>query len=227
MVQAIVQALIFGALIAIAHFLSQEIRYKSIQLVSFSAGISVAYIFLDLFPAFSEQAIAINRLLFLSILLGFLLLHLAEKYIYQHALKYKRRREMARETSLISFGYHFIIGIVLVTLAQKSPVNAVYFFTPILLYTAVSTLPLRPSRERSVRILLASSTVLGVVFAIFVPMTLLVTESLLGIVIGVLSYTTIRHAIPLGKRGAPMLFLVGALLYTMLIIMKWNATGVI
>ena len=57
--------------------------------------------------------------------------------------------------------------------------------------------------------------------------TPVIAETLLGIVIGVLSYTTIRHSIPRGARGKPIFFVVGALLYAMLIIIKWNLTGVI
>ena len=57
------------------------------EILSFSAGISVTYIFLDMFPHFTQRAAGLSEFLFFSVFFGFVLIHLIEKHIYKHEKK--------------------------------------------------------------------------------------------------------------------------------------------
>lgn len=220
-------SILFGLIMGIAHYFSWQFPLKKrpyyAQILSLSAGISVAYIFLDLLPRFTEEAIQINRLLFISILLGFILFHIVEKYIYQHVPKNKIRRELAVEDSITSFIYHVIIGIILAVFVQQSVVQGTLFFIPVLLFTVMSTLPVDAPKHKSMQFILSLSTLVGVLLArfIYTDISPLIFYSLLGFIIGVLLYSVIRHAIPFGKEGKPIFFIAGVIVYTLLII----ATG--
>ena len=211
----------------VAHYLSEFLNLEKekyyASLTSFSAGISITYIFLDLFPQFSEGAIQINKFLFIFVLLGFILFHLVEKYIYLHSPKDKLMRKLAIEDSIISFFYHFIIGIIIVSFVKQGLFKGILFFIPVLFYTAVSTLPVDSTKFKSIRFIISASTLLGVLFASSVSIALPVYYALLGTVIGILLFTVIRHSIPKGNEGKPISFIIGVVLYTLLIIMlNWK-----
>jgi hypothetical protein len=193
------EAVILGALIGIAHHYSEKFcakcRSYNSELISLSAGISVTYIFLDLFPQFSNDVLQSNKLLFISLLLGFVLFHLVEKYIYQHSPKGKLKRSLDTENTIASFTYHFCIGVILVTFTRLGIDRAILFFIPMILYTALSTLPVNPPKSKILHGLLSVSTVIGVLFAEFVVITPLIQTALVGFIIGILLFTVIRHSI--------------------------------
>ena len=220
-------AIIFGLVMGITHYLSEHLNLKDTkyyaQLISFSAGISITYIFLDLFPQFSEGAIQINKFLFIFVLLGFISFHLVEKYIYLHSPKDKLIRELAIEDTVISFVYHFIVGMIIVSFVEQGWVKGTLFFIPVLFYTAVSTLPVDKTKFMAIRFVLSMSTLLGVLFASFVNIIPMIYYALLGTVIGILLFTIIRHSIPSGKEGKPLSFTIGVIVYTLIIItLNWT-----
>ena len=55
------------------------------------------------------------------------------------------------------------------------------------------------------------STLFGVVFAsfLFTNISLETQTALLGIVIGGIMFSVIRHSLPMGKEGKPMFFIIG------------------
>jgi len=218
-------AIVYGVIMAIAHYFSDEFCAKCQPFLgnisSFSAGVSVTYIFLILFPEFSTTILQDNKFLFLFVLVGFVIIHLVEKYIYQHFPDNRLRRELALEDSIVSFFYHFVIGIILATFVLQGSIKGFLFFVPILFFTLVSTLPVDVPQYKWVKIVLSLSTLLGILFALFVvkqfnPIAFL---ALLGLVIGVMSYTVFRHSLPQGKEGKPMSFVIGILFYILVIYM--------
>ncbi len=224
-------AIIFGLLISITHYFSEIICQRCrtgkeySPLFSFSAGISTTYIFLHLFPKFSIGAAETSQYLFISVLAGFVILHLVEKYIYQHSPEEKLLRELALEDSVISFIYHIFIGIVIVSLFSQSFTEGLLFSMIVLLYTSISTLPVDAPKINSMRVAVASSTLIGVLLASFVLKDItpasqpMVYYSLMGFIIGALSFTVTRHSLPHGKKGSPLYFILGVVLYSVLIFM--------
>ena len=100
---SIVLAISLSGIIALAHYYSEDLclKCKKIykEMISLAAGIAVTYLFLELFPLFSSQA---AKPLFIFVLVGFVLFHLVEKYIYQSVSENKILAELALEDSVIS-----------------------------------------------------------------------------------------------------------------------------
>ncbi|MFC1686058.1 hypothetical protein ACFLZZ_03495 [Nanoarchaeota archaeon] len=225
-------AIIFAVMIGITHYYSEKfcLKCKAFggvhKVVSLFAGIAVTYILLDLFPLFSEKVLATNKLLFLSLLFGFVIFHLIEKITYQKAPKGRLRKEIALEESLALFVYHFLIGIAFVSFATEGLFEGLLFFVPILLYTSISAFVARPIRNRVLKVIFASGALLGVLFAGFLyPNSInpMIELAFLGFVIGALFYIIMRHSIPAKGEGKPLYFLLGAIIYSALIIASWFA----
>ena len=196
------------------------------HITSFSAGIGVTYLFLQLFPEFVERAIeTFHPLLFLSVLGGFSLFFLAEKYVYQHYENVALAKGLELEDSAISFIYHFVVGILLVGLFLKDITEGFLFFFLVFMNTAVHVLPLDISPSKWFRAWVSSATVLGAVLALFITLTTIWATILTGFILGTLTFSVIRHSLPTGKLGYPSFFILGILFYCLLIFSKWYTQG--
>lgn len=215
---------ILAIILGLAQYWSEDFCLKCHtgfrRFISFAAGISISYVFLDLFPKFTEGAAEISELLFLSVLAGFVVFHLIEKYIYLYAPEDKLAGELAIEDSMVSFIYHFFIGILLVQLSGLGITEGLLFFIPIFFFTVISTLPVEASSRESVKIIVSSSTLVGVIFAHYLfNITQTMFFTLLGFIGGALLFTVIRHSMPFGREGKPFYFFIGVVLYSLLILM--------
>jgi len=220
-------AILFSILIAATYYYSNKVDLKPKRyyhkVVSFSAGVSVTYLLLELIPVFTAAALAINRLLFLAVLFGFIIHHLIEKEIYQHTKGHELRKDLGIEENVFGFVYHIILGIVMVTFLDQNPLKGVLFFITVLSFVFVSTLPTSTHRSRNLSIFLASATLIGTLFASFVWLVRppWLETLLVGFATGVMIFTIIRHHIPFGRRGRIGYFTIGFLIYTGLILMSW------
>ena len=210
---------------SISHFFSENIlkifkRYEN-HLISFSAGISLTYLFLNLFPEFSQRIAKGDEFIFISILIGFVVFHLIEKYIYKNTKNDKKLEELAIEDSVISFIYHFIIGMIMVSFFNKGVYEGILFFIPAMFYTGVNTLPVDMTKSKIIKTVLSFSTLLGILFVTFIfkEISQLTYLTLLGFIIGALSFTVTRHSLPFGKKGRPLFFTLGVILYSIIIIL--------
>lgn len=210
-----------GVLMAVIHYYSETICLNCEpflnKLLSLSAGVSLTYIFLHLFPLFSAATMQIHRALFLTVLLGFVIFHIVEKYIYQHTPSDKLMRELAIEDSIVSFIYHFVVGVILVNFLRLDTYAGVLFFIPALLYTGVSTLPVDITQHKGIKLFLALSTMSGIVFALFIFIDPALFYALVGFIIGALLFTVTRHSIPKNRNGDISSFILGVIIYTILI----------
>jgi hypothetical protein len=218
--------LLLAVIISIAHYFSRKytIKHKeySRKIISFSAGVSITYVLLELFPSFTESAIQIDKLIYISIPLGFIIHHVIEKEIYKHNSKSDLVKLLSLEETAFSFIYHIIIGMILVVFAKGSASEALLFALPMISYTFLSNLPAMPHENEMKAVLLSSATIFGTTVALIwrnIPLWLEI--SLIGVAIGVLLYTIIRHHIPFGRKGKIGYFTFGFLLYLALIIASW------
>tara|TARA_B100000315_G_C14495737_1_gene549870 strand:- start:461 stop:1147 length:687 start_codon:yes stop_codon:yes gene_type:complete len=220
-------ALILAFLISITYYYSNKhsIKYskKRNKIISFSAGVSITYVLLELFPTFTELASSVHKLLFLSILFGFIIHHVIEKEIHQHISKTHLKRVLGQEENVFSFVYHIIIGIVLVKFIKQDLIQSLLFFVPLASYTFLNTLPTKPHSSKGKSFFLAGATILGVIIGLFTQnyITIGLEAALIGLITGVLLFAVIRHHLPFGKEGEPKYFMVGFLIYSILIIVSW------
>ena len=180
------------------------------------------YIFIDLFPHFTSKAIAIGNNLFLSILFGFVLIHLIEKHIYSHSLEKTIKKEFFILNQVSSFFYHFVIGVVIVNFTREGFSNVIILFIPMLIFTAVSALPVLHHPNIKINIFVSFSIILGVIFANFITLEAYIEVALIGIVIGIITFSVIRHLIPMGKEGKPLFFILGLIVYIPVIMWSWT-----
>ncbi len=221
-------ALIFTIILSMAHFYGESIHLhkKSYRIISFGAGVMLSYLILVLFPKLFQGIGLLNNTLFLFILMGFSLLHLVEKYIYQHASKNKKLRELKEVHTISFFIYHFIVGIIVLEVTSKSSLDGFILFIPLLFHTTIGTISLKEIKHSSIekgflRVILSSSPVLGLLIASFFYIPQLINYSFLALVSGILLYIITREVIPKENKGDPIDFLLGISMYTILIVITW------
>jgi len=220
---------IFGVFYIVIHYLTSVIdsfihkhRYK---LMSFAGGISIAYILLSLLPELYQGVEHLNNLLFLFILLGFTIIHLVEKYLYKHEKKKQLRKNLNEVHKISILIYQIILGTLLVGFLSKSLIDGILFFIPTGFHTLIgstSLLELHSEINKIERLLLYSSTLIGVLIALFFNLGIVITHILLAIISGALLYMVIRESLPRGSKGAPTYFVEGTLIYTIVIIVTWT-----
>ncbi len=216
-------ALILSAVDFFTEGLFSKASPSKMKFISFSAGVSISYIFLVLLPEIYSGAIAINRLLFFSVLFGFGLFHIIEKYIRQNFTGPALRKEHRLVHSSTSFVYFFAVGFLLVKLAgSNGNLASILLFTPIMLHIIIDSLPRRHTKNHYLRALSASSPFLGAILASFVDIGQTGNITLLGIVGGALLYTVVRESLPREREGRPLYFIIGLLFFTVLILLLWD-----
>lgn len=223
-------AILFSLFLGVVHFWNEKIFFKKeeakAKTKSFVAGASVSYLFLYLLPDLYRTVNNTNEWIFIFILFGFSLIHLLEKYFYQHTSGEERLFKFKEIHFFIFFLYYFIIGIVLTKFLKISLWSGFLFFLPIVFYAGVSRISFAEInshlREQKIfRILLSLASFLGVVLAsMFLEQTFLY-YILQAFIIGSFFYIVIMDFIPKEANGKPEYFLLGISLYTLLIGLTW------
>jgi hypothetical protein len=218
---------ILALILSIVDFFTEGFFSKAspnkMKFISVSAGVSVSYIFLILLPEIYLRSMEINRLLFLTVLFGFGIFHIIEKYIRQNFTGPALRKEHRVVHSVSSFVYFFVVLFLLVKLAGvNNDLSAVLLFIPIMLHIIIDSLPRRHTKKHYLRAFSASSPFLVAISASFIDVGQTGNTMLLGLVGGALLYTVVRESLPRERKGRPMYFITGLLLFTVLILLLWN-----
>ncbi|MBI4176488.1 MAG: hypothetical protein HY518_04735 [Candidatus Aenigmarchaeota archaeon] len=218
----------FGILLGIAHFFSDRIDFskfkEKMKLISFTSGILLTYLFLDLFPQFYGDSRLVVDMSLLFVLIGFSMFHFIEKYIERRSMKRSEiRKELKRVHSAAFFLYHLAIGIIIVDLTGSSAIKGFLFFIPIMLYSVTSTISMKEIdgqvRESGpVKALLSVSTLLGTAITLFVKVEVLVFDMLIGFIAGSLLYIVVMDSIQKEKGGQPAYFMLGIIAYVAAIV---------
>jgi len=220
--EATIFALVCGVVLALIHLASERLqpRHGTMRwrIISFAAGISIAYLFLHLLPETYEAADHIRGWVFVFLLAGFTVFHLIEKYIYQHTERERLVRDLKEIHSVSFFVYHFIVGVALTGKFEEGILEGLLFLVPVAFHAGLSTASLSgihgDMRERtSVRVLLSLSTFLGVIFAVFIRIPPALELSLVSFVAGVLLYIIVREFLPQREKGEPAYFVLGLLVF--------------
>lgn len=226
MLIAVLLSLILGAI----HFWNEKIFFRKeaikAKTMSFIAGASVAYVFLYLLPDLYKGVAHINQWIFIFILLGFSLVHLLEKYSYQHIKGEELLFRFKEIHFFIFFLYYFVIGIILVSFLELSVIKGLLLFVPILFYAAVSRVSfaevhIHIREQKLFRILLALAALFGVLSASMILESTFLYHILLAFIVGAFFYIVIMDFIPREAKGRPEYFLLGVSLYTLLITLTW------
>ncbi|MEX0621841.1 MAG: hypothetical protein WD187_02525 [Candidatus Woykebacteria bacterium] len=218
---------VFSLLLGATHFWNEKIQirqeYIRTRFISFVAGISVTYVFLDLLPEVYKGFEVFDRFIFIALLSGFAIAHITEKYIYQHSAPQVLRERLGILHSLAFFVYHLLIGVILVRLNNISNLDSFLFFLPVLFYSSVGVIALEKIHVRVwerpfIKILLSASTLIGVLIAEVLLGFDQLFNLLFGLVVGIFLYIAMIDFIPREAKGRPEYFAFGVLVYTLIII---------
>lgn len=223
--------IIFSLILGATHFWNEKIQirqeYVRIRLISFVAGISVTYVFLNLLPEVYKGYEVFDRIIFIALLTGFSAAHLSEKYIYQHSAPQALRERLGFIHTLAFFVYHLFIGVILVRLNAFSNLDSVLFFLPVLFYSGVGLVALEKIHSKIwerpvIKFLLALSTLVGVLLADILIGFDQAFNILFGFTVGLFLYISMIDFVPREARGRPEYFALGVLSYTLIIIATYT-----
>lgn len=215
--------LLVAIVISVVHYLSDKIsgfmEKHHYRLLSFNGGLFLALIFLVLLPEVIVFSDSVN--VYFLMLLGFVIFHLAGKFLYQHV---KNKKEMLGELKVLhEIGFfldHFMLGFVLVTAIDIDPTLGFLIAIPIFLHTVSSSISMQHIHERAKtgtnKVILSLSTLLGAITALLLSVERDLQGAMLALLLGMLLYIGIRDFIPREERGYPLFFLAGVALVTLI-----------
>lgn len=226
--------LILAFLLGLLHFFSEEFYLKYFQehhkaLMSFAAGVSVTYLLTHLIPDILLESLKFeilqSKLIFSYLLAGFVVFHLVEKYVQQH-VKSKMLLKDLRWIHFVSlFVYHAVIGIMIIHYAEEGFKYAFFFAVPVALNLVVLNISFhnvhkedsRPKGNYIFNIIGSLAVLAGAIFALKYKLPLSIVLSGAAFVAGSLMFIVIRETVPKEKEGSGWIFLLGILVYWLLV----------
>ncbi len=217
-----------GLLLSIIHLIGPRIEkfvhVRHVQITSLSAGMFLAYIFLDAFRVIAEAHTDLGKTVLLSFFLGFALYHIFSKYLYQHV---KDRKKRAKELDELRYAGVTLDAIFTgFALAIILDINQPVYFAliPFMLHTFSATIAFQSHHRyfkthEIARLILAFAPLLGAILGTVILLETGAFFHLLAFIVGAVMYIAVRHMLPYGEKGDLNYFVVGAALGILLLIL--------
>ena len=214
--------------LSLSQFFSDRVNIEKSNfrnhLISFAASIAIAYLLLHILPnAYNNSK---NLELFIPLTGGFIVIYLLERFFYK---KFGGKFSIKKESSYhdevhagVLFVYHFIIGAVLIRSVAIDVSEAVLFLIPLMMFTTIGNWSLHHDYLKGSymrKALLASSTILGAMFAKSPLMTDLLGRLMFNFAAGILLFIIVRESLPHKNKGKPIVFVLGLIFYGLLILL--------
>ncbi|MBD3313627.1 hypothetical protein GF345_04250 [Candidatus Woesearchaeota archaeon] len=202
---------------------AHHLKRFDVAFTSFSAGIFLSYIFLSMFPEIVRGMNIVGDGIFFIFFWGFVLLHIAEKYVMQHTPSYRKRME--RLTHIRTTGFfvnHFVLGLAVMFFFEiDRPVVAYISLIPIFYHMMSSSILIehlhKHVRETHLGKFLSSGSVFfGALFALLLDVPLNAYYAMFAFITGILLYIIVRDTLPKYRQGRPTYFLTGVIFYLVL-----------
>jgi zinc transporter ZupT len=194
--------------------------------LSLSGGILTALLFLILIPDLISTNNGEISFSFLFILIGFLFMHLAEKYIYQHETNKQKFSDNLKLIHIFGFGLdNFLVGFILASVLETDLSVALNLSIPLFLQMLTSSFSLdsidTPKSSLLSKIILSLLPIIGALIGILLELDQAISSYLLAFALGVLFYMIVRDVIPQGNRGRASLYFLGNLISIILWILRF------
>lgn len=213
--------LAFAVAIAFFHILgekfSEHIERFHIELLSFGAGLMVGIFFLEILPQLAVGEMYLGHFIYATFLVGFVLVHVLEKLVYQHATgesEFAKDKTSFEATGLAAYG--LLVGVIIAVFFEAYGDLAYFILAPFFVRAFVLSVYSKHINEKigsGLNHLLQS---VGPVVGTFVGLLLIANKTQLflvfSITMGFILYIVIRDMIPVGKEGKPVYFVAGALI---------------
>ena len=214
----IIIAVIMGIIDFLGHRISGLAAGHRDSILSFSAGLLISLLFLILVPG--VIAIGTSEISFFFMLIGFLLMHLFEKYIYKHNMNKQELLEDLKVIHIIGFGLdNFLIGFIIASVVELDFIIVIELSIPLFLQMLTSSISLdsidtrlNEKYAKYSKVILSVLPILGAILGVILEIEHLVTNYVLAFVLGLLLYMIIRDVLPQGKKGSQVLFISGNLI---------------
>jgi ZIP family zinc transporter len=215
---SIVVIIIISIIMGLTDFFGHKIsglasKYRD-SILSLSSGLLISILFVILIP--DLILCGFSKFIFLFMLIGFLLMHFSEKYIYRHITDKQELLEDLKIIHIIGFGIdNFLVGFIIASIAELNFSIIIDLSFPLFLQMLSSSISLdsidTSLNDKFSKIILSILPLLGSILGIFLNLEELITIYILAFVLGILLYLIIRDVIPQGRKGKPLFFFFGNL----------------
>lgn len=197
--------------------LSEHIERFHLNLLSLAAGLMVGTLFLELLPRISDGEKYWGGLIYVVFLVGFVIVHLLEKFLYQHRSIDKEFVSLKSQFEFWGFiAYQLLVGIINVVFFEAYGKLAVFVLIPFFVRAFALSVSSKHIIEKVVgnrsHLLIPFGPVIGTIIGLFFIHSNLQVFFILAITTGVIFYITVRDVIPTGREGKPLYFLTGILI---------------
>lgn len=196
---------------------SEHIERFHMELLSFGAGLMVGIFFLEILPQIGVGETHLGPFIYVTVLLGFVLVHVLEKLVYQHAAgESELAKDVTRFEAAGLMAYGLLVGVIVVVFLEAYGDLAYFVLIPFFVRAFVLSVYSKHINERTgsgfSRVLQSVSPVIGA----SVGLLLITNKTQLFLVfstaMGFILYIVVRDMIPSGKAGKPTYFVLGSLI---------------
>jgi len=196
---------------------SEHIERFHIELLSFGAGLMVGTFFLEILPRIMDGETYLSHFVYVTFLVGFVLVHVLEKLVYQHAAgKSEFAKDVTRFEAIGLAAYGLLVGIIIAVFFETYGDLAYLILAPFFVRAFALSVYSRHINEKISNILNRVLQTICPVVGTFAGLTLIANKTRLFLVfsmtMGLVLYIVIRDMIPIGKEGKPIYFVAGALI---------------
>ncbi|MAZ40859.1 hypothetical protein CL654_01980 [bacterium] len=213
-------------LLGVIHFYNEKFnipkQYKQ-GVVSFVGGVSVAYAFLFLLPDVYLRVGHFGSGLYFLLLFGFAAIHFLEKTIYRGNRGVGRVFWHGFVHVAVLFLYYFMVGSILLPMLENDTLQGILFFLPLAFYGMIGIMSFEAvhhavRKYMFLRLFLSASAILGILTAYVLSINkFLMYHALFAVVVGGFLYIAFMDFIPQKNKGAPIYFIAGVIIYSLII----------
>lgn len=224
-------SLFFSIVNFFSEVMSQRIEKHHSRILSLSAGIFLAYIFITLLPQALKSREVLGENVFSLILIGFIFFHALEKFLYQHV---KNKSELLNDLSwLHATGFfldHFLVGMILFFAANTDNlITGTIIAFPLLLHIVSSSISLAHinrhfEKQKSLLAALSLAPLAGTLFAAYIDSFPHAYHAFFAISVGTLLYIVMRDVVP-KEDGSVLVFLLGIIISIIAVAAVKSLTG--
>jgi hypothetical protein len=218
--EVFVNPLIAACLMAFLHyigeFFSQHVEGFHAELLSLGAGLMISTFFVEILPHLSFGEMYLGHFVFIFFLIGFVSIHIIEKFFYQRAsdVEVLEKEKIEFEAAGLA-AYGLIIGIVIAVLFETYGEIAYFVLIPFFVrsFTITATLGhiIDKVESKFNRIIQIIAPIAGTLLGLLLIQNKLIMYLVFSITMGLILYIVVRDMIPLGKEGKPIFFIIGTI----------------
>lgn len=186
--------------------ISEHIKRFHTELLSFGAGLMIGVFFLEILPHIIIGELVLGELVFITFLVGFVIIHLIEKFVYQRAAGEEEfALDVTRFEAAGLMAYTILIGVVIVVFFDAYG-NMAYFLLIPLYFRAFAVAVYADAinekiGNRTNRVLHTLGPIFGALLGMILIENVTHLYLVFAVTMGLILYIIVRDMIPREKEG--------------------------